>query len=79
MPSIFPCSIAYGTHPSRKRRLPEGGSESQCGWLKDRFGVSWQVVPRILEELMAEPARSKRVADAFMKMRKFDIETLLKA
>jgi len=69
------------------RRLSEGGSESQCGWLKDRFGVSWQVVPRVLEELMADPrsgsstdpARSKRVVEAFMKMRKFDIETLLNA
>jgi predicted 3-demethylubiquinone-9 3-methyltransferase (glyoxalase superfamily) len=60
-------------------RLSEGGSESQCGWLKDRFGVSWQVVPRVLEELMADPARSKRVIDAFMKMKKFDIAGLLKA
>jgi predicted 3-demethylubiquinone-9 3-methyltransferase (glyoxalase superfamily) len=61
------------------RRLAEGGSEGQCGWLKDRFGVSWQVVPRVLEELMADPARSKRVIDAFMKMRKLDIASLLKA
>jgi predicted 3-demethylubiquinone-9 3-methyltransferase (glyoxalase superfamily) len=60
-------------------RLSEGGSESQCGWLKDRFGVSWQVVPRVLEELMADPARSKRVVEAFLKMRKFDIAGLLKA
>jgi predicted 3-demethylubiquinone-9 3-methyltransferase (glyoxalase superfamily) len=60
-------------------RLSEGGSESQCGWLKDRFGVSWQVVPRVLEELMADPARSKRVVDAFLKMKKFDIEGLMRA
>jgi predicted 3-demethylubiquinone-9 3-methyltransferase (glyoxalase superfamily) len=60
-------------------RLSEGGSEGQCGWLKDRFGVSWQVVPRVLEELMADPARSKRVVDAFLKMRKFDIEGLMRA
>lgn len=60
-------------------RLSEGGSEGQCGWLKDRFGVSWQVVPRVLEELMADPARSKRVVDAFLKMKKFDIEALLRA
>ena len=60
-------------------RLTEGGSESQCGWLKDRFGVSWQVVPRILEELMADPARSKKVIEAFLKMKKFDIAALLKA
>jgi predicted 3-demethylubiquinone-9 3-methyltransferase (glyoxalase superfamily) len=61
------------------RRLSEGGSESQCGWLKDGFGVSWQGVPRVLEELLADPSRSKRVVDAFMKMRKFDIAGLLKA
>ncbi len=60
-------------------RLTEGGSEGQCGWLKDRFGVSWQVVPRILQELMADPARSKRVVEAFLAMKKFDIAALLKA
>ncbi|MCX7031246.1 MAG: VOC family protein [Spirochaetes bacterium] len=59
-------------------RLSEGGSEGQRGWLKDRFGVSWQVVPRMLEELMADPARSKRVVEAFLKMKKFDIEGLLR-
>lgn len=59
-------------------RLSEGGSEGQRGWLKDRFGVSWQVVPRVLEELMADPARSKRVVEAFLKMKKFDIEGLLR-
>jgi predicted 3-demethylubiquinone-9 3-methyltransferase (glyoxalase superfamily) len=61
------------------KRLSDGGSEGQCGWLKDRFGVSWQVVPRVLEELMADPARSKRVVEAFLKMTKFDIEGLVKA
>ncbi len=60
-------------------RLTEGGSESQCGWLKDRFGVSWQVVPRVLEALMADPARSKRVVAAFLPMKKLDIETLMRA
>jgi predicted 3-demethylubiquinone-9 3-methyltransferase (glyoxalase superfamily) len=60
-------------------RLTEGGSESECGWLKDRFGVSWQVVPRVLEELMADPARSKRVVEAFLKMTKFDIAALMRA
>jgi predicted 3-demethylubiquinone-9 3-methyltransferase (glyoxalase superfamily) len=60
-------------------KLSEGGSESQCGWLKDRFGVSWQVVPSILPQLMADPARSGRVIQAFLKMKKFDIATLLKA
>ncbi|WP_304198502.1 VOC family protein [Flavobacterium alvei] len=58
-------------------KLTEGGSESQCGWLKDRFGVSWQIVPTILSELMSDPEKAPRVVQAFMKMKKFDIETLL--
>jgi len=60
-------------------KLTEGGEESMCGWLKDRFGVSWQIVPKILGQLMSDPERSQRVIDVFMKMRKFDIETLLNA
>lgn len=51
----------------------------QCGWLKDKYGVSWQIVPTILEELMSDPQRSQRVITAFMKMKKFDIEELIKA
>ncbi|HZF64502.1 MAG TPA: VOC family protein [Chitinophagaceae bacterium] len=60
-------------------KLTEGGSEGRCGWLKDRFGVSWQIVPAILGELMSDPARSGNVLKAFMKMKKFDIEELLAA
>lgn len=58
--------------------LADGGEESQCGWLKDRFGLSWQVVPKRMGELMASPDRAAagRVADAMMKMRKLDIATL---
>jgi predicted 3-demethylubiquinone-9 3-methyltransferase (glyoxalase superfamily) len=59
--------------------LSVGGSEGQCGWLKDQFGVSWQIVPAVLKELMSDPERSKRVMDVFMKMKKFDIEELLQA
>lgn len=60
-------------------RLTDGGQESMCGWLKDRFGVSWQVVPAILGELLRDPARAPGVSAAFLKMRKFDLETLLRA
>jgi len=61
--------------------LKGGGSPEQCGWLKDRFGVSWQIVPTIFEEMMADPdrAKAKRVTDAMMKMVKFDIAALKKA
>ena len=58
-------------------KLTQGGVESQCGWLKDKFGVSWQIVPTILEELMSHPEKGQRVVQAFMKMKKFDIEKLI--
>jgi len=60
-------------------KLTAGGQESQCGWLKDKYGLSWQVVPTILPKLLKDPERSGRVMNAFMKMKKFDIETLEKA
>ncbi len=60
-------------------KLTDGGSESQCGWLKDQYGVSWQIVPKILGELMSDPERSQRVVEAFMPMKKLDIQTLIEA
>ncbi len=60
-------------------KLTEGGEESQCGWLKDKFGVSWQIVPTILGKLMSDPEKSQRVIQAFMQMRKFDIAKLIEA
>jgi predicted 3-demethylubiquinone-9 3-methyltransferase (glyoxalase superfamily) len=61
--------------------LLAGGTPSQCGWLKDRFGVSWQIVPEILLELIGSPDRAKadRVTQAMLKMVKLDIEGLKKA
>jgi predicted 3-demethylubiquinone-9 3-methyltransferase (glyoxalase superfamily) len=58
--------------------LLKGGSAEQCGWLKDRFGVSWQIVPTVLGEMMADPDRgkAKRAADAMLKMVKLDIAKL---
>ncbi len=60
-------------------KLTAGGQESMCGWLKDKFGVSWQIVPAKLAELMGDPARAERVTKAFMNMRKLDIEALMNA
>jgi predicted 3-demethylubiquinone-9 3-methyltransferase (glyoxalase superfamily) len=60
-------------------KLGDGGQYNQCGWLDDKFGVSWQIVPKILEQLMSNPEKSQRVIQAFMQMQKFDIETLLNA
>jgi predicted 3-demethylubiquinone-9 3-methyltransferase (glyoxalase superfamily) len=53
-----------------------GGEESQCGWLKDRFGVSWQVVPVRMVEWMKNPQTGGKVAGAFMQMKKLDIAAL---
>jgi len=62
-------------------KLTAGGEESQCGWLKDKYGVSWQVVPTVLTELMAnsDAERVKRMTQAMFKMKKLDIATLEKA
>lgn len=60
-------------------RLTEEGSEGQCGWLKDRYGLSWQIIPSILSELMSDPEKASRVTNAFLQMKKLDIETLKRA
>jgi predicted 3-demethylubiquinone-9 3-methyltransferase (glyoxalase superfamily) len=62
-------------------KLSEGGQKSRCGWLKDKYGVSWQVVPTILGELMQgkDPEKSKRVMHAMLQMDKLDIEGLKRA
>jgi predicted 3-demethylubiquinone-9 3-methyltransferase (glyoxalase superfamily) len=59
-------------------RLSEGGSEGPCGWLKDRYGLSWQVVPTGMEELFADPdpERARRAMEAMLKMGKLDIAAL---
>ena len=62
-------------------KLSAGGQEVQCGWLKDRFGVSWQVVPTVLGEMLQDKDRekSKRVMAAMLKMKRINIEALKKA
>jgi predicted 3-demethylubiquinone-9 3-methyltransferase (glyoxalase superfamily) len=58
-----------------------GGEPSQCGWLKDKFGVSWQIVPKVLFDLLEDkaPARAKRAMQAMLKMKKLDIAALQRA
>jgi predicted 3-demethylubiquinone-9 3-methyltransferase (glyoxalase superfamily) len=60
-------------------KLGDGGMYNQCGWLDDKFGVSWQIVPAILGKLMSDPEKAPGVIQAFMIMTKFDIKTLLNA
>lgn len=62
-------------------KLSEGGEIVQCGWLKDKFGLSWQIVPSALIEMLndADPAKASRVMQAMMQMKKLDIAELQKA
>jgi len=62
-------------------RLSEGGEEGQCGWLKDRYGLSWQIIPTRLNELLtdSDPQRSQRAMRAMLEMKKFDIAALEEA
>jgi predicted 3-demethylubiquinone-9 3-methyltransferase (glyoxalase superfamily) len=62
-------------------KLSEDGQPQQCGWLKDKFGLSWQIVPSVLIELMSDPdpERSRRVTEAMMQMTKIDIAKLRQA
>jgi len=60
-------------------KLGQDGRYDMCGWLTDKFGVSWQIVPTILGKLMSDPEKAPRVMQAFLQMKKFDIAKLLKA
>ena len=60
-------------------KLTESGQESMCGWLKDKFGVSWQIIPSIMGSIMTDPAKAGKAAQAFMSMRKLNIEQIVQA
>ena len=62
-------------------KLSEGGQKSRCGWLKDKYGLSWQIVPSVLSELLTDKdaKKSKKVMEAMLKMDKLDIKTLKQA
>lgn len=60
-------------------KLTKGGNEVECGWLKDKYGLSWQVVPSVLSELMQDPERAERVMKALLQMKKLNIEQLTNA
>lgn len=62
-------------------RLSEGGTKEKCGWLKDKFGMSWQIIPSLLGQLMQDPdpEKSRRVMEAMLKMTKIDTKALLEA
>ena len=59
--------------------MKDGGEEKVCGWLKDKFGMCWQVYPKALMNIMSNPEKAPKAVAAFQKMIKFDLEELLKA
>jgi predicted 3-demethylubiquinone-9 3-methyltransferase (glyoxalase superfamily) len=63
------------------QELSEGGQTGECGWLTDKYGLSWQIVPTVLDEMIkdSDPKRSERVMSALLKMTKLDIAALKKA
>ena len=83
----FPFTEAVSIHVAVKDQaevdrlwaaLTDGGEEGQCGWLKDRFGLSWQVIPERMGELLSDPdpERSQRAMQAMLKMQKIDLEVM---
>jgi predicted 3-demethylubiquinone-9 3-methyltransferase (glyoxalase superfamily) len=60
-------------------KFTESGEESMCGWLKDKFGVSWQIIPSALGKIMSDPSKAGKAAQAFMSMKKINIEQIVQA
>jgi predicted 3-demethylubiquinone-9 3-methyltransferase (glyoxalase superfamily) len=84
----FSEAISFQVHCKNQEEVDEywsklsgGGEEGPCGWLKDRYGVSWQIVPTVLPELLADPdpEKSQRVMQAMLEMKKIEIDTLERA
>ncbi len=76
---VIPCDDQQEIDYYWSKLTSDGGRESMCGWCTDKFGISWEVVPTILGELMSDPGRAQRVIAAFLQMKKFDIEKLINA
>ncbi len=76
---VIPCKDQAEIDHYWYKLIADGGKEGRCGWCKDKFGLSWQVVPTILNQLMSNPEKAQRVGKAFMMMNKFDIEALQNA
>lgn len=76
---VIPCESQEEIDHYWTKLTSEGGEESMCGWLKDKFGMSWQVVPANMGQLIQDPERGGRAMQAMLKMRKLDIAALKNA
>ena len=78
----FSLSIACDTQEEIDyywKKLTDGGAESRCGWLVDKYGVSWQVVPSMIGKLLGDPEKGQRVMDLVLEMKKLDLNKMLEA
>ena len=75
---VVNCDNQEGIDYYWNKLTSDGGAESMCGWLKDKFGVSWQIIPPVLGELLGDkdPEKANRVLQAMLKMQKLDIQAL---
>jgi predicted 3-demethylubiquinone-9 3-methyltransferase (glyoxalase superfamily) len=76
---VIPCETQAEIDYYWERLIADGGNESMCGWLKDPYGLSWQVVPRNIGQIMADPDKAERVMKAVMTMRKLDLQCIMDA
>ena len=76
---IVTCDTQEEIDMNWNKLIANGGNESMCGWLKDKYGMSWQIVPGSLGKLMSNPAKGERVMQALLKMKKLDLKVLEEA
>lgn len=78
---VVPCETQVEVDAYWEKLSGDGGEPGNCGWLKDRFGLSWQIVPKVLPELLGDPdkEKSRRATEAMLKMHKLDIAELRRA
>ena len=73
---VVPCDTQEEIDHYWNKLTADGGQESMCGWLKDKFGFSWQIIPASLGKLMSDPEKCQKVMQALMKMKKLDLAIL---
>lgn len=76
---VVPCESQEEIDYYWEKLTASGGAESMCGWLRDKFGLSWQIIPANIGEYMSDPNRAEAVMNEVMKMRKLDIATMERA
>lgn len=76
---VIPCKDQEEIDSYWNKLISDGGTESMCGWLKDKYGMSWQVVPSNIDKLLTDPQKGQRAVQAMLQMKKLDIKILSEA